>query len=376
MVFMLAITNAIIYDGKGNRFEDQDLIIENGKFAKLVPASKIPDFYHVIDAQGKVLTPGLIDVHTHLGISEEGVGLEGADYNETSSSVTPSLRAIDGINPMEIGFEDARKSGVTTAQIMPGSANVIGGEMVILKTAGNIVDEMVVKSPSGMKAALGENPKRFHGGKGRMPVTRMGVAAQLREKLIEAQNYLHNEEKERKLDLENLAKVLKKEIPLRVHAHRADDILTALRIKREFDIDMTIEHCTEGHKIAAFIAKHDVKVSVGPTMSTRSKVELKDKGWTTIKTLMDAGIACSLTTDHPVVGIDYLVTSAVHAIRNGLSEQEALQTITLNAAKHLGIEDRVGSIEPGKDADFVIWSGSPFDLLSKAEHVYIEGAEV
>lgn len=373
---MLAITNAIIYDGKGNRFEDQDLIIENGKFAKLVPASEIPDFYHVIDAQGKVLTPGLIDVHTHLGISEEGVGLEGADYNETSSSVTPSLRAIDGINPMEIGFEDARKSGVTTAQIMPGSANVIGGEMVILKTAGNIVDEMVVKSPSGMKAALGENPKRFHGGKGRMPVTRMGVAAQLREKLIEAQNYLHKEEKERKLDLENLAKVLKKEIPLRVHAHRADDILTALRIKREFDIDMTIEHCTEGHKIAAFIAKHDVKVSVGPTMSTRSKVELKDKGWTTIKTLMDAGIACSLTTDHPVVGIDYLVTSAVHAIRNGLSEQEALQTITLNAAKHLGIEDRVGSIEPGKDADFVIWSGSPFDLLSKAERVYIEGAEV
>ncbi|WP_339228661.1 amidohydrolase [Oceanobacillus sp. FSL K6-2867] len=373
---MLAITNAIIYDGKGNRFEDRALIVEKGKFTKLIPVNEVTDSFRIINAQEKVLTPGLIDVHTHLGISEEGVGIEGADYNETSSSVTPSLRAIDGINPMEIGFKDARRSGVTTVQVMPGSANVIGGEMAVLKTAGNIVDEMVVKAPSGMKAALGENPKRFHGGKGRMPVTRMGVAAQLREKLIEAQNYLQKEEKERKLDLENLAKVLKKEIPLRVHAHRADDILTALRIKREFDIDMTIEHCTEGHKISEFIAEHNVKVSVGPTMSTRSKVELKDKGWTTIKTLIDAGISCSLTTDHPVVGIDYLATSAVHAIRNGLSEQEALQTITLNAAKHLGIENRVGSIEPGKDADFVIWSGSPFDLMAKVERVFIEGEEV
>ena len=209
-----------------------------------------------------------------------------------------------------------------------------------------------------------------------MPVTRMGVASLIREKLIDAQNYINGEKKERKLDMENLAKVLNKEIPLRVHAHRADDILTVLRIKREFDIDVTIEHCTEGHHIADYIAKQDVRVSVGPTLSTRSKVELKDKNWSTVKTLMDAGVACSLTTDHPVVGIEYLVTSAIHAIRNGITEQQALTAITLDAAKHLGVEDRVGSIEPAKDADFVIWSGNPFELSSTVEAVYINGEAV
>lgn len=373
---MLAITNGKIYDGKGNILEDQPLLVKGGKFELISSNDNIPEACEIIDAKGKIITPGLIDVHTHLGVSEEGVGKEGSDFNETSGPVTPQIRAIDGINPMEIGFEDARKSGVTTVQVMPGSANVIGGEMVVLKTTGNIVDEMVIKSPSGMKAATGENPKRFHGDKGKMPVTRMGIAATLREKLIEAQNYLNGEQKERKLDLENLAKVLKKEIPLRVHAHRADDIVTVLRIKREFDINLTIEHCTEGHHIADYIAKHDVRVSFGPTMSTRSKVELKDKGWSTMKTLLDAGVPCSITTDHPVVGIEYLVTSAIHAIKGGITEQQALQAITSDAAKHLGIEDRVGTIEPNKDADFVIWDGNPFDLRSNIEKVFINGVVV
>lgn len=373
---MLAITNGKIYDGKGNILEDQPLLVKGGKFELISSNDNIPEACEIIDAKGKIITPGLIDVHTHLGVSEEGVGKEGSDFNETSGPVTPQIRAIDGINPMEIGFEDARKSGVTTVQVMPGSANVIGGEMVVLKTTRNIVDEMVIKSPSGMKAATGENPKRFHGDKGKMPVTRMGIAATLREKLIEAQNYLNGEQKERKLDLENLAKVLKKEIPLRVHAHRADDIVTVLRIKREFDINLTIEHCTEGHHIADYIAKHDVRVSFGPTMSTRSKVELKDKGWSTMKTLLDAGVPCSITTDHPVVGIEYLVTSAIHAIKGGITEQQALQAITSDAAKHLGIEDRVGTIEPNKDADFVIWDGNPFDLRSNIEKVFINGVVV
>ncbi|MFJ5771844.1 amidohydrolase [Psychrobacillus sp. NPDC093180] len=370
---MNAITNATIWDGRGNILENHVIFIKNGIFESIEPKADIPEEYTVTDAQGKFITPGLIDVHTHLGVSEEGVGNEGADFNEVSHPVTPQVRALDGINPMEMGFTDARKAGVTTVQVMPGSANVIGGEMVVLKTAGIIVDEMIIKSPSGMKAATGENPKRFHGVKGKMPVTRMGVAALIREKLIETQNYLYSEKKERKLDLENMAKVLKKEIPLRVHAHRADDIITVLRIKREFDIDVTIEHCTDGHHIADYIAKHDVRVSVGPTMSTRSKVELKDKGWSTIKALIDAGVPCSITTDHPVVGIEYLVTSAVHAIKNGISEQQALQAITLNAAKHLGVEDRVGSIAPNKDADLVIWSGNPFNITSKVEKVFING---
>ncbi|ETT81003.1 amidohydrolase [Viridibacillus sp. FSL R5-0477] len=370
---MIAIKNAIIWNGNGESLENHVIFVKNGVFERIESEEKITEAYAVIDAKGKIITPGLIDVHTHLGVSEEGVGIEGADFNETSHPVTPQIRALDGINPMEIGFADARKAGVTTVQVMPGSANVIGGEMVVLKTAGTIVDEMVIKSPSGMKAATGENPKRFHGAKGKMPVTRMGVAALIREKLIEAQNYINSEKKDRKLDLENMAKVLNKEIPLRVHAHRADDILTILRIKREFDINVTIEHCTEGHHIADYIAKHDVRVSVGPTMSTRSKVELKDKKWSTIKTLLDAGVPCSITTDHPVVGIEYLVTSAIHAIKNGITEQQALQAITLNAAKHLGVDDRVGSILPNKDADFVIWSGNPFDLNSKVEKVFING---
>lgn len=373
---MIAITNATIFNGKGEVIENHMILVQDGKIESVTAQEELDKSYQVIDAKGKIVTPGLIDVHTHLGISEEGVGKEGHDFNETSDAVTPQVRAIDGINPMEPGFGDARKAGVTTVQVMPGSANVIGGEMVVLKTVGTIVDEMVIKSPSGMKAATGENPKKYHGEKGRMPVTRMGVAALLREKLIEAQNYINSGQKERKLGLENLAKVLNKEVPLRVHAHRADDILTVLRLKREFDIDVTIEHCTEGQHIAEFIAKHDVRVSVGPTLSTRSKVELKDKDWTTIKVLLDAGVPCSLTTDHPVVGIDYLVTSAIHAIRNGITEQQALTAITLDAAKHLGVEDRVGSIEPGKDADLVIWSGNPFDLRSIPEKVFIDGGVV
>lgn len=373
---MIAITNATIFNGKGEVIENHMILVQDGKIESVAAQEEVDKSYQIIDAKGKIVTPGLIDVHTHLGISEEGVGKEGHDFNETSDAVTPQVRAIDGINPMEPGFRDARKAGVTTVQVMPGSANVIGGEMVVLKTVGTIVDEMVIKSPSGMKAATGENPKKYHGEKGRMPVTRMGVAALLREKLIEAQNYINSGQKERKLGLENLAKVLNKEVPLRVHAHRADDILTVLRLKREFDIDVTIEHCTEGQHIAEFIAKHDVRVSVGPTLSTRSKVELKDKDWTTIKVLLDAGVPCSLTTDHPVVGIDYLVTSAIHAIRNGITEQQALTAITLDAAKHLGVEDRVGSIEPGKDADLVIWSGNPFDLRSIPEKVFIDGEVV
>lgn len=370
---MIAITNSTIFNGKNEVIENHMILVKDGKFEAVVAQDELDKSYQVIDAKGKIVTPGLIDVHTHLGISEEGVGKEGHDFNETSDAVTPQVRAIDGINPMEPGFGDARKAGVTTVQVMPGSANVIGGEMVVLKTVGTIVDEMVIKSPSGMKAATGENPKKYHGEKGRMPVTRMGVAALLREKLIEAQNYINSGQPERKLGLENLAKVLNKEVPLRVHAHRADDILTVLRLKREFDINVTIEHCTEGQHIAEFIAKHDVRVSIGPTLSTRSKVELKDKDWTTIKILIDAGVPCSLTTDHPVVGIDYLVTSAIHAIRNGITEQQALTAITLDAAKHLGVEDRVGSIEPGKDADLVIWSGNPFDLRSVPEKVFIDG---
>src|SRR5690625_946866 len=375
-MLMIAIKNATIYTGNGDVLEDHIVLVKEGKFFSITNKEKIPADCTIIDAKGKVVTPGLIDVHTHLGVFEEGIGAEGHDFNETSSPTTPEVRAIDGLNPNDEGFEDARKAGITTVQVMPGSANVIGGEMSVLKTTGHIVDDMIVTSTSGMKAATGENPKRVYGKKSKKPVTRMGVAALLREKLMEAQDYLKSKEDKRDLGLEQLAKVLKKEIPLRVHAHRSEDILTVLRIKREFDINITIEHCTEGHHIAEFIAQHDVRVSVGPTMSTRSKIELNDKGWETIKILLDAGVPCSITTDHPVVGIEDLVTSAIHAVKAGITEQQALRAITLDAAKHIGVANHVGSIEEGKDADFVIWSGNPFDLRNKVEQVYINGTKI
>lgn len=373
---MLAITNAKILDGTGNVLENGQMIIEDGKFVRIGTSLSIPKEYEIIDAGGNIVTPGLIDVHTHLGVHEEGIGKAGQDVNETSSEVTAQVRSLDGINPFEPGFEVARKSGITTVQIMPGSANVIGGEMAVVKTMGTVVDQMVLREPSGMKAATGENPKNVHGGKGKMPTTRMGVAARLREKFIEAEHYqkqFENGQVARNLGLENLCKVLNKEIPLRVHAHRADDIATVLRLKREFDIDITIEHCTEGHLIADYIAAHDVRVSVGPTMSSKSKVELSGKTWDTLVALTNAGVSVSITTDHPVVGIEHLMTSAIMAVKNGLSETDALKAITINAAKHLGVEERVGSIEAGKDADFVIWNGDPFDLRSSVLTTYIQG---
>lgn len=373
---MLAIINAKVFDGTGNVIDNGKIVIEDGKFSQIGTSLSIPEGCKIIDVEGKIVTPGLIDVHTHLGVHEEGVGKAGQDVNETSSEVTSQVRSLDGINPFEPGFEVARKSGITTVQIMPGSANVIGGEMVVVKTKGTVVDQMVLREPSGMKAATGENPKNVHGGKGKMPTTRMGVAARLREKFMEAEHYkmqFENGKVARNLGLENLCKVLNKEIPLRVHAHRADDIATVLRLKREFNIDITIEHCTEGHLIADFIAEHDVMVSVGPTMSSKSKVELANKGWHTLVALTNAGVSVSITTDHPVVGIEHLMTSAIMAVKNGLSETDALKAITINAAKHLGVEERVGSIEAGKDADFAIWSGDPFDLRSSVVKTYIQG---
>ncbi|QHE51920.1 amidohydrolase [Pontibacillus sp. HMF3514] len=371
---MYAIVNASGFNGKGDKFEQQTILIKEGKLERVDSSKEFPEGYEVIDATGKVITPGLIDVHTHIGVFEQGIGNEGHDFNETSSATTAQIRALDGINPFDQGFEDARQGGVTTVQILPGSANVIGGEMAIVKTAGTVVDEMVVQAPSGLKAATGENPKRVHGGKGNLPTTRMGVAALLRQKLIEAQNYLENkEDKDRNLELEQIAKVLEKKIPLRVHAHRAEDIATVLRVKNEFNIDVTIEHGTEGHLMTDFIAKHNVSIAVGPTMTSRSKVELVNRGWHTLPAFAEANIPFAITTDHPVVTIEHLMTSAIMSVKHGLDESIAMKALTLNAAKHLGIDNRVGSLEEGKDADIVFWSGDPFDLRNSVERTMIDG---
>ncbi|GKV65894.1 MULTISPECIES: amidohydrolase [unclassified Sporosarcina] len=367
---MLLVKNALVYKGFGTPSIETIAIVE-GKFADPFEESQLENA--VIDAKGKVITPGLIDVHTHLGINQQGVGEAGHDFNESSSDTTPEVNTIDAITMRDSGFEDARRAGVTTVQVMPGSANIIGGEMVVIKTAGTVVDKCIVRNPSGLKAAMGENPKAYH----RQTVqTRMGIAARLREQFLKADYYAAQRKAGKcppNLGLDHIVKVLHREIPLRVHAHRADDIATVLRIQKEFQIEVSIEHGTEGHLVTDLLAGSNIPVAVGPTMSTRPKFELAEQTWETVRALDEANISISLTTDHPVVGIEHLMTSAILAIKNGLTEEKALQTITLNAAKHLGIADQVGSIEWGKDADFVIWNGDPFDLRSVVERTYIGG---
>lgn len=339
-----------------------------------------------IDCTGKFVMPGLIDAHSHIGMWEEGLNWEGDDGTEKSSPVTPEVRAIDSINPMDEAFENAIKGGVTVASTGPGSANVISGQFVTMKLHGNVMDDMIIKFPAAMKCAFGENPKRNHGKlHGTAPQTRMATAALLRKTLHDAKVY--QEKKEYHLEygngpfetdfkMESMLPVLEKEIPLKAHAHRADDICTALRIAKEFDVNITLEHCTEGHLITDYIKKANVYAQVGPTLSTKSKPELSNLSWETPKALCDAGVQISIITDHPVIPEWNINICAAMAMKAGLSELDALKAITINPARVLDIDDIKGSIEEGKDADIVIWSGHPLDVQSKVEKVFLEGEKV
>jgi len=375
---LLAITNAKIYTVTNGVIEQGSILMVNGKIAALGPTIDIPAEAQIVDAKGAIVTPGLIDEHTHVGGWEEGLGWEGADFNESTSPVTPHVSILDGINPADVGFADARKGGVTTVQTMPGSSNIIGGLMLAMKTSGTIVDKMVLKYPTGMKAALGENPKNTFGSKGKAPTTRMGAAALLREALLSAQQYVAKRErgdKDWKFDakLENMAKVIRREIPLRIHAHRADDILTAIRIGQEFNIDFTIEHCTEGHLIAEEIVKHNVPVCVGPAVWRRAKVETKNISPTTAGVIARAGGKVAIITDHNIVPQHYFRIAVGLCIREGMPEEEALRAVTITPAEIIGVADRVGSLEVGKDADVVMWSGDPFEPLTHCLMTVIDG---
>jgi len=346
---------------------------------------EIPDGTKVIDGKGKVVAPGFIDAHGHAGVYEEGLGFEGSDGNEMVDPVTPHLRALDAINPHEEGILDALKSGVTAMCVLPGSANVIGGQGVVVHLHGNTVEEMIIEEVGGLKIAFGENPKRVYSGQKKSPSTRMATAALLRENLVKATNYMAKLEKaeedpdktvERDLKMEVLVRALKREIPVRAHAHRADDIMTALRIAKEFNLDISIEHCTEGHKIIKQLKEAGVWAIVGPTISNRSKVELQELSFDTLKILYEGGIPLAITMDHPVVPVGYMPTAAAYAVKAGLPYEEALKAMTINPAKILGIADRYGSIEEGKMADLVLWSGDPLDIQSKVEKVLIHGEVV
>lgn len=380
---MLAIKNAKLYTIVNGVQKGTVLIDDEGKISAIGDV-EIPAGAEVIDGEGKVLMPGMIDAHGHAGVYEESLGWEGSDGNEAVDPVTPHLRALDGINPHDEGIKEALAGGVTAMCVVPGSANVIGGQGVVIHMYGNTVDEMVI-GEGGLKIAFGENPKRVYSGQKKSPSTRMATAAVLRENLVRAQNYMAKLEKaeadpdkvpERDLKLDVLARVLKREIPVRAHAHRADDIITALRIADEFNLDIIIEHCTEGHKIVDELSRRNVRATVGPTMTNRSKVELRDRSFATLKALWEGGVEFSITMDHPVLPVNYLPIAAALAVKAGLPREEALKAITLNPAKILGIDDRYGSIEPGKMGDLVLWSGDPLDIMSKVEKVLIHGKVV
>jgi len=373
---MLAVTGGKILTMAGRPLEKGTVLINGDKIAGVYEGTVVPPGSEVVDVTGKIIMPGMIDSHCHVGIVEEIYREEGDDSNETTDPVTPHLRAIDAVYPMDLGFRDALAGGVTTVVTGPGSANIIGGEMVAMKTCGAVVDEMVVRFPAGLKAALGENPKRSYGKEKKTPATRMASAAIIREALIKAQNHLKKESPERDLKMESLVRVLRREVPLRVHAHRADDIMTAVRIAGEFGVELIIEHCTEGHLVAGQLAEKKIPVVIGPVITNRAKVEMQGLTPQTARILAEAGVRFAIMTDHPVVPIQYLAVSAALAAKGGLSVEHALRAITIDAAGILGLEKRLGSIEPGKDADIVVLDRHPLDIFCRVEQVYVNGKKV
>jgi imidazolonepropionase-like amidohydrolase len=382
---MLIIKNARLLTMEGLAFDFGDIAIEGQSIKEVAEHIDSGSGDEVLDATGLWAMPGMVDAHCHLGMWEDGVGEEGADGNESVDPVTPHLRAIDGINPLDRTFTEAREHGVTSVMTGPGSANVLGGMFVTMKTFGARVDDMVIEEPSALKAALGENPKRVYGEQKKTPKTRMATAGMLRQTLIEAIEY-ENRCKlglddprlmpERSLKLEAVCRVTRREIPLKVHAHRADDIQTALRIADEFGIDITIDHCTEGHLILDDLRRAGANVVLGPLFSDRPKVEMRNLTFRAPAMFEQAGIPFAIMTDHPVVPIQYLPVCAAIAVREGLSEKAALEAITINAARIAGIDGRVGSLKAGKDADIALFDGHPLDFRSRAVGVWIDGVRV
>ncbi|SHE53211.1 Imidazolonepropionase [Ferrithrix thermotolerans DSM 19514] len=381
----LAIRNARVVPITGDVIENGTVVISEGVIEQILDSSKeIPKGYHELDASGKWILPGFIDAHTHVGIHEEANGWAGNDTNEMTDPNTAHVRAIDAVNPSDIAFREAIEGGVLIVNVNPGSGNPIGGQAVTLRCFGSVIDEMVMKSPSGMKSALGENPKRVYGDKKQMPSTRLGTAAVIRSALVQAQNYMKKLDNqadgegfvERDLKLEALAKVLSREIPWRQHSHRADDIMTALRIAEEFGYDLVIDHGTEAHLVADRLAAKDIPVIIGPLFTARSKVELLNRSLKNPARLVEKGVRISITTDHPVVPIHFLIYQAALAVKEGLDQETALASVTINPARILGIDDRVGSLEVGKDADLCVWSGNPLDFMSRVELAFSKGRHI
>lgn len=378
----MIIKNANIHTITKGILEGFDLRIEDGKIANIRKVLRVFPKEEVFEADGMWVYPGFIDAHSHIGLHEEAIQFEGNDVNERTDSVTPQVRAIDGINPLDSSFTLALSGGITTALVTPGSANVLGGQGCIIKIRGNRVDDMLVDEYSVMKCAFGENPKRSHGTKGKMPITRMGTTALLREALFKARDYM-NKKKQAGDDVsklpaydfksESLIPLLEKKVTLKAHAHRTDDIFSAIRVAKEFDLNLTLDHCTEGHLISEALEKEGYPAIVGPSFGSKVKYELKEKSFDTVKELLKAGVKVAITTDSPVLPLESLSLCASLAVKSGISEQEALECITINPAEIIGLGERLGSIEVGKDADLVFWDSNPLDISSEVQYVFIDG---
>ncbi|HKM33754.1 MAG TPA: amidohydrolase [Lachnospiraceae bacterium] len=376
------ITGGRIYTMTGQVYENGTIQIENGKIQAIHegPIGDMPAGHSrkVLDVQGAWILPGLIEAHCHMGINEEKKGMEGDDCNENVSPITPQLRAIDAINTMDSAFDDAVRAGITSAMIGPGSSNVVGGQFAFIKTKGRCIDDLIVKAPAAMKVSFGENPKVNYSGQNKSPVTRMAIAAMLREELCKAKQYQHKKEKggddfTEDFRMEPWLPVLNHEIPIKAHVHRVDDIFTAIRIAKEFGLSMTLDHCSEGHLIAEKIYEEGFPAIVGPGLTSRSKIEVQNMSFKTVGILNQAGVLTAITTDHPVSLIQYLPISAGLSVKAGLSMEEGLKAITINAAKICGVDHRVGSLEEGKDADIAIFDGNPMEVFTHTLYTMIDG---
>lgn len=380
---MLLVKNGLIHDGIHEESFQADILVEDGKIKAIGQSLEVPEGARIVDAEGLSMYPGFVEAHGHIGLDGYGIGYEGMDYNELNDIISPQMRGIDGVKAMDPALPKAAAAGVTCVCIGPGSANVLGGTFTTIKTVGKRVDDMVVRDGVAMKCAFGENPKRVY--RDKKDSSRMTTAALLRETLFKAREYMEKKEAAGEdiskrpafdIKLEALLPVLKKKIPLKAHAHATEDIFTALRIANEFDVRITLEHVTEGHLIVEELAKENVPLAVGPTLTSASKFELRNKSWTTPGVLAAAGCQVSIITDSPVIPQEYLPLCAGLAVQAGMDPFAALQAITINPARHVGIADRVGSLEVGKDADIVITDGCPFEVSTKVKYVFIDGNEV
>lgn len=380
----LLIKNGVIKTMAGMDLSSGDLLIEDGKIKRIDKYIEVENSEDtkVWDVKGCNVLPGFIESHCHAGITEERKGVSGDDGNENTDPITPYLRALDAISPMDAAFTKALQAGITTVMVGPGSSNPIGGQFLLMKTAGSrVIDDLVVKQPAAMKLAFGENPKSMYGDKDKMPSTRMGIAALIREELSKGQEYWQ-EKKEAEKNKEPFKKdfkkecwipVFEKEIPLKCHVHRTDDIMTAIRIAKEFDVNLTLDHCSEGHLIAKEIKAAGYPAIVGPELASRSKIEVENMNFKTAGILNKAGVLCSITTDHPVTLLQSLPLCVGLAVKHGLDMEEGLKAITINAAQICGISHLVGSLEVGKDADITIYRGNPLELFSQCMGTIIRG---